>query len=78
MQNGSIESCNGKFRDECLNEQWFTTLPQARDVISDWRRDYNKVRPHSRCGRIPPAQFAANLRRGQEGKSNSKTQAPMQ
>ena len=78
MQNGSIESCNGKFRDECLNEQWFTTLPQARDVISDWRRDYNKVRPHSNCGRIPPVQFAANLRQGQDGKSNSKTQAPMQ
>ena len=78
MQNGSIESCNGKFRDECLNEQWFTTLPQARDVISDWRRDYNEVRPHSSCGRIPPVQFAANLRRGQDGKSNSKTQAPMQ
>ena len=70
---------NGKFRDECLNEQWFTALPQARDVISDWRRDYNnEVRPHSSCGRIPPARFAANFRREQEGKSNSKTQAPMQ
>jgi putative transposase len=62
MQNGYIESFNGKFRDECLNEQWFVSLSQARHVIADWRRDYNEVRPHSSCGRIPPSQFAANHR----------------
>ncbi len=62
MQNGYIESFNGKFRDECLNEHWFTSLAQAREVIGEWRRDYNEVRPHSSCGRIPPAQFAANHR----------------
>ncbi|HET6397298.1 MAG TPA: IS3 family transposase [Pseudoxanthomonas sp.] len=62
MQNGYIDSFNGKFRDECLNEHWFTSLAQARQVIADWRRDYNEVRPHSSCGRIPPAQFAANHR----------------
>jgi putative transposase len=62
MQNGYIESFNGKFRDECLNEQWFTSLAQARVQIAEWRRDYNEVRPHSSCGRIPPARFAANHR----------------
>jgi putative transposase len=62
MQNAYIESFNGKFRDECLNEQWFTSLAQARDVIAEWRRDYNEVRPHSSCGRIPPAQFAVRYR----------------
>ncbi|WP_417471554.1 IS3 family transposase [Luteimonas mephitis] len=62
MQNGYIESFNGKFRDECLNEHWFTSLAQARKVITEWRRDYNEVRPHSSCGRIPPAKFAANHR----------------
>lgn len=62
MQNGYIESFNGKFRDECLNEQWFTSLAQARLAIAEWRRDYNEVRPHSSCGRIPPASFAANHR----------------
>ena len=41
MQNGYVESFNGKFRDECLNEHWFTSLAQARDVIATWRRDYN-------------------------------------
>ncbi len=55
MQNGYIESFNGKFRDECLNEHWFTSLAQARKVVTEWRRDYNEVRPHSSCGRIPPA-----------------------
>ena len=61
-QNGYIESFNGKFRDECLNEHWFTSLAQAREVIAEWRRDYNEVRPHSSCGRIPPSHFAANYR----------------
>jgi len=61
-QNAYIESFNGKFRDECLNEHWFTSLAQARNVIADWRRHYNEVRPHSSCGRIPPAQFATNYR----------------
>ena len=59
MQNGYIESFNGKFRDECLNEQWFETLPQARHAIAVWRQDYNEVRPHSNCRRMPPAKFAA-------------------
>ena len=58
MQNGYIESFNGKFRDECLNEQWFETLHQARAAIAIWRQDYNEVRPHSSVGRIPPARFA--------------------
>jgi putative transposase len=62
MQNGYIESFNGKFRDECLNEQWFETLQQARTTIAAWRQDYNEVRPHSSCNRMPPAQFAEEHR----------------
>jgi putative transposase len=62
MQNGYIESFNGKFRDECLNEHWFQTLPQARSEIANWRQDYNEVRPHSSLGRIPPAEFAQRHR----------------
>ncbi len=45
-----------------LWKEWFTSLAQDRDVIADWRRHYNQIRPHSSCGRIPPAQFAANYR----------------
>jgi putative transposase len=62
-QNAYIESFNGKFRDECLNEQWFESLHQARNEVARWRRDYNEVRPHSAIGRVPPAQFAALHRR---------------
>ena len=58
MQNGYIESFNGKFRDEHLNESWFDTLQQARNAASIWKQDYNQVRPHSSVGRIPPAEFA--------------------
>ena len=59
MQNGYIESFNGKFLDECLHEHWFITLQQSRSIIAEWRKEYSEVRPHSSCGRIPPAQFAA-------------------
>jgi putative transposase len=62
MQNGYIESFNGKFRDECLNEHWFQTLAQARAAIATWRQDFNEVRPHSSLGRIPPARFAEQHR----------------
>jgi putative transposase len=58
-ENAYIESFNGKFRDECLNEHWFASLPQARAAIAIWRQDYNEVRPHSSCQRMPPAKFAA-------------------
>lgn len=62
MQNGYIESFNGKFRDEHLNEHWFQTLQQARLALASWRKDYNEIRPHSSLGRIPPAQFAQKHR----------------
>jgi putative transposase len=58
-QNAYIESFNGTFRDECLDENWFESLEQARQTIATWRTDYNEIRPHSSCGRMPPATFAA-------------------
>ena len=63
-QNAYIESFNGKFRDECLNDNYFNNLEHARAVIATWRRDYNEARPHSGIGRIPPAEFAARYRSG--------------
>ena len=62
IQNAYIESFNGKFRDECLNEHWFTTLAHAQDVITAWRQDYNQERPHSALDYRTPAQFAADWR----------------
>lgn len=46
-QSAYIESFSGKFRDECLNENWFISLEHAKATISAWRRDCNEVRPHS-------------------------------
>jgi putative transposase len=76
MQNGYIESFNGKFRDECLNEQWFETLQQARTAIAAWRQDYNQVRPHSSCNRMPPASFAEQHRQraGDAARSSTTTE----
>ncbi|EPA0453159.1 IS3 family transposase [Vibrio fluvialis] len=61
-QNAYIESFNGKFGDECLNEHWFRDLSHARDLISLWRMDYNENRPHSALGYLTPSEFAATTR----------------
>ncbi len=73
-QNAYIESFNGTFRDECLDENWFESLEQARTSIAAWRTDYNEIRPHSSCGRVPPATFAAlNRQNSGDSKQHSKT-----
>ena len=59
MQNGSIESFNGRFREECLDQSWFTSLAEARRVIEAWRLDYNLHRPHTSLRMRTPAAFAA-------------------
>ncbi len=61
QQNAYIESFNGKFRDECLNEHWFLSLRHARQAIEDWRQEYNDERPHSSLGYQTPKQFAARF-----------------
>jgi len=61
MQNGFIESFNGSFRDECLNETLFSSLGQARATITSWREDYNVNRPHSSLGNITPSEFAMKI-----------------
>ena len=58
VENAYIESFNGKFRDECLNEHWFMSLRQAKSLIEDWRVEYNTERPHSALGYLTPEQFA--------------------
>jgi putative transposase len=59
VQNAFIESFNGKFRDECLNQNWFFDRADARRIIAAWKWDYNTVRPHSALGYQTPAEFAA-------------------
>lgn len=57
-QNAFVESFNGRFRDECLNEEVFASLAEARSIIERWRRDYNRVRPHSAHGGLTPEAVA--------------------
>jgi putative transposase len=61
QQNAYIESFNGKFRDECLNEHWFLSMRHARQVIAAWRQEYNDERPHSSLGYLTPNRFAESF-----------------
>ena len=61
VENGIIESFNGKLRDECLNVHWFESLADARAEIEAWRQEYNQTRPHSSLGNRAPAEYIAEL-----------------
>jgi putative transposase len=56
--NAVIESFNGRFREECLNQHWFLSLDDARAVTQAWREDYNRVSPHGALGKQTPSEFA--------------------
>ena len=58
FQNCFVESFNGRFRDECLNEHWFLNLQHAKEVIEEWRLDYNNERPHGSLNEMTPAEYA--------------------
>ena len=60
-QNAYIESFNGRFRDECLNEHWFTSLHHAKVIIVAWRREYNEERPKKSLGGLTPSAYAKQL-----------------
>jgi putative transposase len=59
IENAFVQSFNGRFRDECVNEHVFRGLPMARRIIEAWRRDYNARRPHTSLGGLAPNEFAA-------------------
>jgi len=61
VENGIIESFNGRLRDECLNLHWFESLAEARQLIEEWRQEYNEIRPHSSLGNLAPAEYVAQL-----------------
>lgn len=61
-QNGTDESFNGKFRDECLSIEWFRPRREAAVLIEAWRNHYNEVRPHSSLQYLTPAEFKQELR----------------
>jgi len=61
MQNGYIESFNGRMRDELLNETLFFGLDHARSAIAEWKQDFNTARPHSSLGYQTPAAYAEGI-----------------
>ena len=72
MENGYVESFNGRLRDECLNENWFGDLAEARETIEAWRLDYNQCRPHSALGYRTPEEFAQSAAAGGCGKDGGR------
>lgn len=63
MQNGFVESFNGKLRGKCLNENIFETITEARILVERWRKDYNEQRPHSSLGGLTPEAYARQMAR---------------
>jgi putative transposase len=61
IENAYAESFIGRFRDECLNENWFLSLGDARDIIESWRIDYNSGRPHSSLAGLTPKEYGENM-----------------
>jgi len=61
MQNGHVESFNGRLRDECLNVSWFRTLNDVRETLANWEREYNCERPHSSLDYRTPEEFRQQL-----------------
>lgn len=57
VENAYVESFNGRFRDECLNEHWFVSMQHARSMIEAWRIEYNTERPHSSLNDLTPEEF---------------------
>jgi putative transposase len=71
MENGLIESFNGRLRDECLNVNQFMSLEDARVKIEAWRVDYNRRRPHSSLGYLTPSEF---IRSRQDNRAQESTE----
>jgi putative transposase len=58
--NPFIKAFNGRFRQECLDQNWFASLDDAATIIAAWRKDYNTVRPHTALANLTPAAYKAN------------------
>ena len=67
VQNCFIESFNGRLRDECLNQHWFWSLADARQIVEEWRLDYNQARPHSALGGLTPEEYRLGIRQPEAG-----------
>ena len=75
VQNAYIESFNGKFREECLNDNIFVSLQSAREIIENWRQDYNSERPHSSLNDMTPEAFASTFIKDQKTENTNQNLA---
>lgn len=66
VENGLIESFNGRLRDECLNVHLFWTIEEARNILQEWRMDYNRARPHGALGQQTPFEYAEQARKKEQ------------
>ena len=66
VENGLIESFNGRLRDECLNVHLFWTMEEARNILQEWRLDYNRARPHGALGQQTPFEYAEQARKQEQ------------
>ncbi len=71
-ENGHIESFNGKLREECLSVNWFSTMKEAKEIIEEWRVDYNDRRPHSALNNLTPREFIEQEKRKTAAQVNTK------
>ena len=67
VQNCYIESFNGRLRDECLNQHWFRSVADARQIVEAWRLDYNQARPHSSLGGLTPEAYRLGIMQSEAG-----------
>jgi putative transposase len=75
-QNAHIESFNSLLRTQCLNQHWFMSLEDSRELIESWRYEYNWIRCHRSIGRIPPGVYAQRVLKGKEALPPSKPTEP--
>ncbi len=68
MENGYVESFNGRFREECLNQNWFQNILEASEIAEEWRKDYNNNRPHSSLGYLTPREYLRKENKEKPGK----------
>lgn len=71
VENGFVESFNGRLRDECLNVNLFFSLEDVREKLESWRQDYNTIRPHGALGHLPPAEYARRAMQSQSEKPST-------
>jgi len=64
IQNAFVESLNGRFREECLDQHHFVSIDDARALIESWREDYNSIRPHTSLRGLSPEEFLRRVSSG--------------